>query len=91
MPEKDTPKLDDLEKGQWPSFVKETKRSEEKKESPRDLLVQVEKSYNDKITRWKHGGVIGVKGYGGRVIGRHSDSPDEFPNVAPLIRPRTPK
>lgn len=79
---KDTPKVDELEKGPWPSFVKQVKREGEKKDSPNCLLGQLEKSYNDKITHWKHGGVVGVKGYGGGVIGRHSDSSEEFPNVA---------
>ena len=31
MAESETPKLDELEKGPWPSFVKEIKRAGEKK------------------------------------------------------------
>ena len=31
---------------------------------------------------WKHGGIVGVRGYGGGVIGRYSDVPEEFPEVA---------
>jgi sulfite reductase alpha subunit len=77
-----TPLLDQLEEGPWPSFVKEMKRAAEKKESAKDLLGQLERSYKDKIVHWKHGGIVGVKGYGGGVIGRYSDLPEEFPAVA---------
>jgi sulfite reductase alpha subunit len=41
----------------------------------------LELSYKDKIGHWKHGGIVGVKGYGSGVIGRYSDRPDLFPNV----------
>jgi sulfite reductase alpha subunit len=78
----ETPLLDQLEEGRWPSFVTEIKRSAEKKESAKDLLRQLEKSYVDRIGHWKHGGIVGVKGYGGGVIGRYSDLPAEFPAVA---------
>ena len=47
----------------------------------KDLLHQLELSYKDKIGHWKHGGIVGVKGYGSGVIGRYSDRPDLFPNV----------
>ncbi|MGB8983392.1 MAG: dissimilatory-type sulfite reductase subunit alpha [Anaerolineales bacterium] len=77
-----TPLLDQLEEGPWPSFVKEMKRAAEKKQSAKDLLGQLERSYQDKIVHWKHGGIVGVKGYGGGVIGRYSDLPDEFPAIA---------
>jgi len=77
-----TPKLDELEKGPWPSFVREIKRSAEDKETCRDLLGQVERSYNECIGHWKHGGIVGVMGYGGGVIGRYSDLPEDFPAVA---------
>jgi sulfite reductase alpha subunit len=77
-----TPLLDQLEKGPWPSFVKEIKRAAEKKESAKDLLLQLERSYKDKIGHWKHGGIVGVRGYGGGVIGRYSDLPEEFPAIA---------
>ena len=74
-----TPLLDELENGPWPSFVKEIKRAAEKNEMSKDLLGQLERSYEEKIGHWKHGGIVGVKGYGGGVIGRYSDLPDEFP------------
>jgi len=74
--------LDELEQGPWPSFVTEMKRAAEKKEAARDLINQLERSYVDRIGHWKHGGIVGVKGYGGGVIGRYSDLPEEFPAVA---------
>nr|BAB55577.1 sulfite reductase alpha subunit [Desulfovibrio termitidis] [Nitratidesulfovibrio termitidis HI1] len=33
-------------------------------------------------THWKHGGIVGVFGYGGGVIGRYCDQPEQFPGVA---------
>jgi sulfite reductase alpha subunit len=77
-----TPKLDELEKGPWPSFVREIKRAAEKSPMARDLLGVLERSYTEKIVHWKHGGIVGVRGYGGGVIGRYCDLPEEFPNVA---------
>ena len=47
-----------------------------------DLLRQLEKSYEDKRGYWKHGGLVGVMGYGGGVIGRYSALPEEFPGVS---------
>ena len=77
-----TPKLDKLEEGPWPSFVKEIKRASRKKSAAKDLLKQLELSYDDKVTHWKHGGIVGVRGYGGGVIGRYSDVPEQFPDVS---------
>jgi sulfite reductase alpha subunit len=82
MPKHDTPLLDQLESGPWPSFVSDLKRQAETKPECWDILGQVELSYKDKITHWKHGGIVGVFGYGGGVIGRYSDSPEKFPGVA---------
>jgi len=79
---KPTPKLDELEKGPWPSFVKEIKLSAETNVATQDLLGILERSYNDKIGHWKHGGIVGVKGYGGGIIGRYNDIPQEFPEIA---------
>ena len=73
--------LDELEKGKWPSFVKDMKEAAQKNPMAKDLLHQLELSYKDKIGHWKHGGIVGVKGYGSGVIGRYSDRPDLFPNV----------
>ncbi|RME65148.1 MAG: sulfite reductase, dissimilatory-type subunit alpha, partial [Nitrospirae bacterium] len=80
-----TPLLDELEKGAFPSFVKEIKRAAETAQNPdyaQDLLGQLELSYKEKVTHWKHGGIVGVRGYGSGVIGRYSDLPDQFPGVA---------
>ena len=77
-----TPKLDELTKGPWPSFVKEIKQAAETNKMSQDLLGQLELSYEQKIGHWKHGGIVGVMGYGGGVIGRYSDVPDKFPEVA---------
>ncbi|MBW2523944.1 MAG: dissimilatory-type sulfite reductase subunit alpha [Deltaproteobacteria bacterium] len=78
-----TPQLDQLETGPWPSFVKEIKLSAKAgSASANDLLGVLERSYNDKIGHWKHGGIVGVFGYGGGVIGRYNDLPEEFPQVA---------
>ena len=76
-----TPLLDELEKGPWPSFVKEIKKSA-KSPMVQDLLGLLESSYREKIGHWKHGGLVGVQGYGGGVIGRYNDCPDKFPDVA---------
>jgi len=77
-----TPLLDELEKGPWPSFVSEIKSMAEDNKMSQDLLGQLEKSYRDKTGYWKHGGIVGVMGYGGGVIGRYSFLAEEFPNVA---------
>lgn len=78
----ETPLLDQLQEGPWPSFVTEMKRAAETNDSAKDLLRQLERSYVEKIGHWKHGGIVGVKGYGGGVIGRYTDLPEEFPGVA---------
>lgn len=86
--------VEELEKGPWTSFVSDIKREalhrsklpDDKtmipKECCEDLLGQLEISYRHKETHWKHGGIVGVFGYGGGVIGRYSDVPDQFPGVA---------
>ena len=77
-----TPLLDELEKGPWPSYVKEIKRAAKKNAAAKDLLRIQEQSYQDRVTHWKHGGIVGVTGYGGGVIGRYCDAPEKFPEVA---------
>ncbi len=74
--------LDELEKGPWPSFVKEIKNASQTNSACDDLLGQLELSYKEKKGHWKHGGIVGVLGYGGGVIGRYSDVPEQFPQVA---------
>lgn len=77
----DTPLLDELEKGPWPSFVTEIKKAAKKTEMAADELGQLEYSFQTKKGYWKHGGIVGVLGYGAGVIGRYSDLPDKFPGV----------
>ncbi len=81
MAKHDTPLLDELESGPWPSFVTDIKRQAEVNPDCWDILGQVELSYKDKITHWKHGGIVGVFGYGGGIVGRYSDMPKQFPGV----------
>jgi sulfite reductase alpha subunit len=79
---KKTELLNQLEEGPWPSFVKEIKKAGEKSAVCGDLLGQLELSYQEKKGHWKHGGIVGIRGYGSGVIGRYSDVPEKFPNVA---------
>ena len=81
MPKHDTPLLDQLESGPWPSFVSDLKRQAETKPECWDILGQLELSFKDRITHWKHGGIVGVFGYGGGIVGRYSDVPKQFPGV----------
>ncbi len=78
----DTPMIDDLEKGPWPSFVREIRRAGKESVTARDLINILEDSYRIKKTHWKHGGVVGVRGYGAGVIGRYVDDPVTYPGVA---------
>jgi len=77
----ETPMMDELEKGPWPSYVTEMRRAAKKKDSVKDLIRVQEASFEKKMTLWKHGGIVGVRGYGGGVIGRYVQDPEEFPNV----------
>ena len=76
------PYLDDLTQGPWPSFITEMKKVADRKPMVADLLRQLEASYEDGISYWEHGGIVGVMGYGGGVIGRYSSRPDDFPGVS---------
>ncbi len=76
-----TPLLDQLKEGKWPSFVKELEKAAAKAPRTEDLIGQLEKSYVEKIPLWKHGGMAGVQGYGGGVVGRFSNYPEEFPGT----------
>ena len=82
----DTPMLDALESGPWPSFVTGLKRLAKDKDYMVDLLGQLETSYKTKKGYWK-GGTVGVFGYGGGVIPRFTELKDEndkpmFPDAA---------
>ena len=81
MAKHDTPMLDELESGPWPSFVTDIKRQAEKNPDCWDILGILELSFRDRITHWKHGGIVGVFGYGGGIVGRYADVPKEYPGV----------
>ncbi|MDY0389692.1 MAG: dissimilatory-type sulfite reductase subunit alpha [Desulfobulbus oligotrophicus] len=81
MAKHETPLLDQLESGPWPSFVTDLKEQAATKPECWDILGQLELSYKDRITHWKHGGIVGVFGYGGGIVGRYSDVPEKFPGV----------
>ncbi len=72
----DTPNLDQLESGPWPSFVTGLKRLAQDKDQMVDLLGQLETSNQTKKGYWK-GGTVGVFGYGGGVIPRFTELKDE--------------
>ena len=72
----DTPNLDALETGPWPSFVTGLKRLAKDKDSVVDLLGHLEHSYATKKGYWK-GGTLGVYGYGGGIISRFNEIQDE--------------
>ncbi|MBU0990828.1 MAG: sulfite reductase, dissimilatory-type subunit alpha, partial [Proteobacteria bacterium] len=88
------PMCEDLESGPWPSFVADAKRealhrrklADDRmmiaREVVEDMLGQLEDSFIDGETHWKHGGIVGVFGYGGGVIGRYSDLPQKYPSIA---------
>ncbi len=90
----DIPDMDDLEKGPWPSFVADAKREALHRKNladdrmmidrdvVEDMLGQLQVSFDEGETHWKHGGIVGVFGYGGGVIGRYSDLPNKFPSIA---------
>jgi len=75
-----TPNLDELEKGPWPSFVTGLKRLAEDSHDgapmAKDVLATLETSYVTKKGYWK-GGTVGVVGYGGGVIPRFNELKDE--------------
>jgi sulfite reductase alpha subunit len=68
----DTPNLDQLESGPWPSFVTGLKALAKDKDYVVDLLGQLETSYETRKGYWK-GGTVGVFGYGGGVIPRFTE------------------
>ena len=72
MAKHETPLLDQLETGPWPSFVSDIKREAESREKNEknveyqipqdccdDLLGVLELSYKHGRTHWKHGGIVG--------------------------------
>ena len=84
MKKRDTPMIDELENGPWPSFISGIKRLRdthpEKRinEMTNDLLGQLEHSYETRKGYWK-GGTVSVYGYGGGIIPRFSEVGNVFP------------
>jgi len=83
---RDTPMLDQLESGPWPSFVAGLKRLAKDNDMMVDLLGQLETSYETRKGYWK-GGTVGVFGYGGGIIPRFTELKDAagkplFPEAA---------
>ncbi|MGB0748137.1 MAG: dissimilatory-type sulfite reductase subunit alpha [Magnetospiraceae bacterium] len=79
-----TPLLDQLEGGPWPSFVTGLKRLANDEDKPyagmvKDLLGQLEHSYETRKGYWK-GGTVGVKGYGAGIIPRFSEVAKDYPD-----------
>ncbi|NOZ53216.1 MAG: dissimilatory-type sulfite reductase subunit alpha [Gammaproteobacteria bacterium] len=74
----DTPMLDELESGPWPSFVTGLKRLAYDNNMMVDLLGQLEHSYKTRLGYWK-GGTVSVFGYGGGIIPRFSEVAEMFP------------
>ncbi len=80
----ETPMLDELEKGPWPSFISGFKRLRDEHPDERintmvsGLLGQLEHSYETRKGYWK-GGTVSVFGYGGGIIPRFSEVAEAFP------------
>ena len=80
----ETPMLDELESGPWPSFISGIKRLRDEHPTGRingvakDLLGQLEHSYETRQGYWK-GGTVSVYGYGGGIIPRFSEVGQQFP------------
>ncbi len=79
-----TPLLDELKTGPWPSFVAGLERLASETDKPysnmmKDLLGQLEHSYETTTGYWK-GGTVSVFGYGGGVIPRFSEVAKDYPD-----------
>jgi sulfite reductase alpha subunit len=80
----ETPMLDELENGPWPSFISGIKKlrdshpDERIQEVTSSLLGQLEHSYETRKGYWK-GGTVSVFGYGGGIIPRFSEVGSAFP------------
>ncbi len=84
MQQHETPMLDELENGPWPSFISGIKRLRDQHDDRRiqgianDLLGQLEHSYETRKGYWK-GGTVSVFGYGSGIIPRFSEVGNAFP------------
>jgi sulfite reductase alpha subunit len=65
----DTPYMDELSKGPWPSHAKELKRT-------RYPIMMYEDAMKENYTQWGHGGMSSVPGLGSGAIARKSRRPD---------------
>lgn len=80
----ETPMLDQLETGPWPSFISGIKKLANEHPDERiqavnhSLLGQLEHSYETRKGYWK-GGTVSVFGYGGGIIPRFSEVGKAFP------------
>jgi dissimilatory sulfite reductase alpha subunit len=80
----ETPMLDELENGPWPSFISGIKKLRDEHPDSRiqdvtsSLLGQLEHSYETRKGYWK-GGTVSVFGYGGGIIPRFSEVASAFP------------
>jgi len=79
----DTPLLNELKPGPWPSFVEGLERLASDNEKPyanmmKDLMGQLEHSYETRRGYWK-GGTVSVYGYGGGIIPRFSEVAEDYP------------
>ena len=80
----ETPMLDELENGPWPSFISGIKKLRDEHPDERiqemtiSLLGQLEHSYETRKGYWK-GGTVSVFGYGGGIIPRFSEVGSAFP------------
>ncbi len=80
----ETPMLDQLETGPWPSFISGIKKlandhpDERVRAVNHSLLGQLEHSYETRKGYWK-GGTVSVYGYGGGIIPRFSEVGKAFP------------
>ena len=80
----ETPMLDVLEDGPWPSFITGIKKLRDDHPDERiqdvtsSLLGQLEHSYETRKGYWK-GGTVSVFGYGGGIIPRFSEVGSAFP------------
>lgn len=84
MSKHDTPMLDELENGPWPSFISGIKRLRDDHPDKRingvanSLLGQLEHSYETRKGYWK-GGTVSIFGYGAGIIPRFSEVAEAFP------------
>lgn len=74
----ETPNVDELTRGPWPSHAKELKRT-------RYPIRMYEEAMRNKVTQWGHGGMATVPGLGCGSIARKSNRP-EIIKHAPLMR-----